>query len=225
VTVTAERERETVILSSLLLVLVLDVTENKMECHCGIRDVYRYLWEKMCAVEMAEESEEGREEELSACDLLSDLCSYDDLEDGVMRAFQSSLTPLLFDPSAEEIVCTFYSYQTDVILLESKAMIMTLQNESLERAMEMARRSLVNAMKYGKTLVIRMGTSAPDFRETFNDENLRRVHGQIDENLSYFPKELFIGGGRVIRENGDYWAYKLFREADMYPHRNVAYCR
>ena len=27
-------------------------------------------------------------------------------------------------------------------------------------------------MKYGKTLVIRMGTSAPDFKDTFNDDVL-----------------------------------------------------
>lgn len=174
-----------------------------------------------------EESREGEGESEGAAErgLVSDRCGYESLEDGVTRAFDSSRTPLLLDPSAEEIVCTFYSYQPDVILLEAKAMVMTLHNQSLEKAMEMARKSLVNAMKYGKTLVIRMGTSAPDFRETFNDENLRRVHGHISEELSYFPKEVFIGGGRVIREHADEWAYKLFREADMSPHRNVAYCR
>jgi hypothetical protein len=173
----------------------------------------------------SEEDREGDDSKISDRNISGDRCFYDDLEDGVLRAFQSTKTPLLFDSSSEEIVFTFYSYQTDVILLDAKAIIMRMQNESLEIAMEIARRCLVNAMKFGKTLVIRMGTSAPDFRQTFNDENLRRVHPQIDENISYFPKELFIGGGQLIRENGDYWAYKLFRDADMYPHRNVAYCR
>lgn len=152
-------------------------------------------------------------------------CSYDHLEDVVSQAFAADKTPLLFDNSAQDIICTFYSYQTDAIILEAKSMIMTLQNQGLEKAMEIARRSLVNAMKYGKTLVIRMGTSAPDFRNTFNDVNLRKVDGNIGENVSYFPMEVLLNGGRRIRENGDDWAYKLYREADMYPHKNVAYCR
>lgn len=37
-------------------------------------------------------------------------------------------------------------------------------------------------MKYGKTLVIRMGTSAPDFKDTFNDDVLIK-RGLIGEGV------------------------------------------
>ena len=54
-------------------------------------------------------------------------------------------------------------------------MIQKLASQSLLSALEYGRTILVNAMKFGKTLAIRMGTSAPDFKDTFHDSRLHEV--------------------------------------------------
>ena len=54
-------------------------------------------------------------------------------------------------------------------------MIQKYSSQSLLAALEYGRRILVNAMKYGKTMVIRMGTSAPDFKDTYHDARLHEV--------------------------------------------------
>mmetsp|Transcript_7692 Transcript_7692/g.11412 ORF Transcript_7692/g.11412 Transcript_7692/m.11412 type:complete len:130 (+) Transcript_7692:31-420(+) len=121
------------------------------------------------------------------CDFL-DLCHF------VEVAFNTGKTPLVLDSSIDEKVCTYYSYQTDAIILEARSMIMQSSN-SLKDALEIGRRALSNAMRHGKTLVIRMGTSAPDFRSTLNDSNLATAMGKpLDE--SYFPEQVFVEAGR-----------------------------
>jgi hypothetical protein len=146
-----------------------------------------------------------------------------ELEKNLELAFQSGRTPLILDISPDDKICTFYSYQIDAIILEAKALILEGSRQTLVQVMEKARKCLVNAMKYGKLLVIRLGTSSPDFREKFNDDNLRLCDPTVDSNLAYFPKETFYSGGSQL--HSEEWAKKLFREEDMKPHKNFAICR
>ena len=64
--------------------------------------------------------------------------------------------------------------------------------------LETLRRSLVQAMKFGKMLVIRLGTSAPNFMKIFSDEAL-----DIDNTKrgsAYFPLQVFERGGMFLHE-------------------------
>jgi hypothetical protein len=135
--------------------------------------------------------------------------------------FISGRTPLIVDNSEDDKVATYYSYQPDAILLESTKMIVESTKKPLQDVLEYARVRLMSAMKYGKTLVIRMGSSAPDFSGSMCDEVLR-FKSESDE-LCYFPMEVFTGGGAVLKTEG--WPEKIFREEDMRPHKNIAYCR
>lgn len=145
-----------------------------------------------------------------------------DLESSLEKAFRTGRTPLILDTSNDDQVCTFYSYQVNAIILETKGMI--LSRQPLLKCMEAARNCLVNAMKFGKLLVIRLGTSSPDFRGKFNDENLKEVDITLrDSLLSYFPIEVFLSGGLQLHD--EFWVRKLFREEDMKPHKNFAICR
>lgn len=68
-----------------------------------------------------------------------------------------------------------------VSLPQAKAMIQKYSSQSLLTALEYARKLLVNAMKFGKTLVVRMGTSAPDFKDTYHDNKLHEmIHKQYE---------------------------------------------
>jgi len=150
-----------------------------------------------------------------------------DLESSVEASFLSGLTPLIIDTSLDDKVCTFYSYQMDAVILEAKMLILESSRQPaqpLYNSMEKARKCLVNAMKFGKLLVIRLGTSSPDFRDKFNDENLGRVNDDFtSSNLSFFPKEVFYSGGKELHSEA--WVNRLFREEDMKPHKNFAICR
>lgn len=147
-----------------------------------------------------------------------------DLESSVEASFLSGRTPLIIDSSIDDKVCTFYSYQMDAIILEAKMLILESSRQPLYNSMEKARKCLVNAMKFGKLLVIRLGTSSPDFRDKYNDENLIKINNDLaGSNLSFFPKEVFYSGGREL--HSEEWVNRLFREEDMKPHRNFAICR
>lgn len=100
-------------------------------------------------------------------------CAIKDLESALSEAFDSTLTPLILDSSEDDKVCTYFSYQHCEIL-EAKSLILEARN-NLPAAMEKARKSLVNAMKYGKPLLIRLTNSAPDFLHNLNDDKLNIV--------------------------------------------------
>ena len=171
-------------------------------------------------------------------------CELCDLEDAVVSAFKTNKTPLLLDCSPDDKACTFYSYQPDTIILEAKTMIIESSKLNLEQSLEYCRKRLVNAMKFGKLLVIRMGTSAPDFKDTYNDKVLlqlsesscillrltglsqvlsRKGNDVTAPGQGYFPEEVFVSGGIQLFEEG--WPERIFRDEDMKPHKNFAFCR
>jgi hypothetical protein len=80
---------------------------------------------------------------------------------------------------------------------------------------------VVGAMKHGNLLVIRLANSAPSLFSKWHDEKLG--HNNKAHGTAYFPEDIFYEGGKRLREDNE-WPYRLFRDADMYPNKNVAYC-
>ena len=88
------------------------------------------------------------------------------------RCHGTSKTPLLIDATSERLVDTFYSYQA-AIIVEAKKMVLdvAMKRATHEEVMESLRLQLVNCMKFGQTLYIRMADSACDFRNTFTSDD------------------------------------------------------
>ena len=93
---------------------------------------------------------------------------------GVLEAIerarrQHGRTALLVDNSADKVVDTFFLYRP-VQVLEAKRMIMEERMGRCNRAqlLEQARLKLVNAMRYGQVLYVRMSTTACAFKTTYN---------------------------------------------------------
>ncbi len=138
--------------------------------------------------------------------------------------FTASKTPVIVDESSDNKIITYFSYQHTSIL-DGKKLVTDylIRKQPLIECLDYCRRCLVNAMKHGKLLVINMGNSAPDFINTFNDDNMRRLTKVEDTNLAYFPLDVFYEGGSRLKSNE--WVKRLFREEDMMPHKNFAICR
>jgi hypothetical protein len=120
-------------------------------------------------------------------------CDFMDIEDSVERAFATGKTPIISDTSSDDKVCTFYSYQSNTTILDIKPIIV-ISSQNMLKAMDMARKHLVNAMKFGKTLIIRMDTAAPDFRNNFNDDSFQQKPSYDGQH--YFPSCAILEGGR-----------------------------
>jgi hypothetical protein len=96
------------------------------------------------------------------------------------RAHRLGKTPLLVDHSEEHLIDTYYSYQA-ALVIEAKQLVLDVatKRRSHEEIMEECRRSLVNAMRYGQTLYIRMSDSACDFSASFNGETTFPTHSLL----------------------------------------------
>eukprot|EP01032_Pedospumella_encystans_P018535 gene18535-21097_t len=142
-----------------------------------------------------------------------DFCELVDFEEALEAAFKTGKTPLLLDSSPDDKVCTFFSYQPDVVILDAKAMVMaskptksakkgkgitTVDVDAILGVMDAARKTLVNAMKFGKLLVVRLGTSAPDFVHTFSDDAMRIDTSRVSS--AYFPLLVFQQAGSLLHD-------------------------
>lgn len=79
------------------------------------------------------------------------------------RARRAGRTPLLIDRSPQHVVDSFYSYR-HAEFLEGKQLFMEERGGTPRpELMERARKQLVNAMRHGLTLYIRLANSACDF--------------------------------------------------------------
>mmetsp|Transcript_24839 Transcript_24839/g.42049 ORF Transcript_24839/g.42049 Transcript_24839/m.42049 type:complete len:308 (-) Transcript_24839:38-961(-) len=130
-------------------------------------------------------------------------CNFIDIRFHMEKAFETGKTVLIIDNSEDEKVCTYLSYQTDIGMLEAKAMIQKYSSNSLLAALEYGRRLLVNAMKHGKTLVIRLGSSAPDFKDSFHDDKLHEVlmskhRAKLEKAREAAAREEKDGGGQLV---------------------------
>ena len=131
-------------------------------------------------------------------------------------------SPLLIDNTPDRVIDTFYLYR-HVQVLEAKAMVMDerMGKKSRAQIMEAARRTLVNAMRYGQTLLIRMSNTAAPFTSRYNDDTtlplaifdhavidaLRRRHsGPLGENLMGSDHPLAAALREADTEHGHFTA-------------------
>jgi hypothetical protein len=157
-------------------------------------------------------------------------CHLIGLETVLEQAWNSGLTPLVLDTSPDDKVNTFFSYQPDVLTYNAKELILknVLQGQgkaglkkprssSLMEGMEEIRRHLVMAMKHGKTFHLRLGTSCPDFRTTFNDWSAK---GQVvDKEITFgtIPTELKGSWRRSVEKQNLDGTEGLEKEKDSNP--------
>jgi hypothetical protein len=160
------------------------------------------------------------------------------LSQGLDIAFQSGLTPLIIDSSSDNRLGTFFSYSSNVIVLDAEAMEIekSLRHTPVEVLMEQARVKLVCAMKLGKTLLVNMNNSAADFIATFNDCAVEGLDCRcesaemsqhsprllfVSDGKAYFPTEALQRGGALLLQPS--WAQRLFRDHDL--EAGLALCR
>ena len=106
-----------------------------------------------------------------------------DVESALHSAYESGQTPLILDTSPDDRVGVFFSYQPDVVTFEAKAMVVNgSHGKALADNMDELRRHLVAAMKYGKTLHIKLQNCAADFQNIWNDSSAstRLIHTKYD---------------------------------------------
>ena len=115
-----------------------------------------------------------------------------------------SYTPLILDSSNR--VDTFFEYSADYsgVFIDAKKYVvetLILKRMTHEDAMEEMRQKLVVALKYGRTLVIRMGDSAADFKKRFTDPK-------------FFPSKLvLVQGGKEMFNETNY--IQVVRQQDL----------
>lgn len=129
-------------------------------------------------------------------------------------------TPLILDSSQDEKVCTYLTYRSNCVILDAKQMVLEGRNQTPRAILERARTKLAGAMFHGKTLVIRLANSVPDFLGKYCDQALP---DKLPEGKALFPKEVFIRGGTLLKT--EEWCKKLYREEDTLPHKNLFFCR
>ncbi|KAJ3359367.1 hypothetical protein HDU91_004946 [Kappamyces sp. JEL0680] len=112
-------------------------------------------------------------------------------------------TPLILDPT--ERVDIFFQYSGDYsgLFVDAKKVLVEVlvkKTVTMAAALEELRKVLVNALKHGRTLVIRLGDTATDFVEKFTGADT-------------FPtKDLFCRAGQLFKTE-EYWS-RVVREED-----------
>jgi hypothetical protein len=136
---------------------------------------------------------------------------------GILEAIERSRrlhskTPLLVDNSDSHVVDTFFLYRA-VQVIEAKQMVVEERTgrRNVAQCLEQARQRLVNAMRYGQTLYVRMSNTACAFTTRYSsptslplaifdqraiDELRTRFTGPLGENLFGSAHPL----ARVLRE-------------------------
>lgn len=114
----------------------------------------------------------------AAAEKASSATSYDDpklwvvevteLEVAIEKALSGGRTPLLIDGTRERAVDAYYMY-TPSAVVEAKKLVIDVRVAGMpvESAREQLRESLVHAMRWGLTLLIRLSNSAADFKATY----------------------------------------------------------
>ena len=88
--------------------------------------------------------------------------------EAIRRARNKKKVALLVDNSKHRVVDTFFAYRNCQIL-EAKQLVLEERTGKRSRAqiLEAARKKLVNALRYGQVLYVRMSTSAVRFKGTY----------------------------------------------------------
>lgn len=91
--------------------------------------------------------------------------SFRQMISAVEAAQEAQRTPLLICNGKEDIVCTFYSYTTAVVIDAKRIMneVLIKKTVTLEEMREQVRSKVVSALRYGRPLHIRMANTAMDW--------------------------------------------------------------
>ena len=102
-----------------------------------------------------------------------------DLEVAMAKAVSAGKTPLILDHTQEKAVDGYFLYAPATVI-EAKRIVLDVRTAGLplEAVREELRRSLVHALIYGHTLMVRCANSAPDFVGTYCHDD-------------YFPRAVF----------------------------------
>lgn len=128
------------------------------------------------------------------------------LEDALHEAREQRRTTLLLDPSPARPVDSYFAYG-DCTVVHAKQLVLEVRGAGVPvgDAREGLRKSLVHAMRWGHTLVVRMADSAADFMGSYCADDC-------------FPARLFDGSatpsGTEIARSGSVWA-KVLRPSDL----------
>jgi tetratricopeptide (TPR) repeat protein len=97
------------------------------------------------------------------------------LPEALERCSLAGRVPLFVDDSLDRCVDCFFLYAPSTIV-EMKRLVVQLRTAELTlgAALEQLRQQLVHAMRHGHCLVLRLGTSAPDFAKLTSDEHFPR---------------------------------------------------
>ena len=80
-------------------------------------------------------------------------------------------TPLFLDRTSERVVDTYFTYQ-DATVIQAKSLVLdAAAGGGLSAVRGKLRRSLVHALRWGHTLVVRMDNSAADFATKYCDDD------------------------------------------------------
>jgi len=71
-------------------------------------------------------------------------CDVINFEDAVENIFKAGRTPIISDISSDNKICTFFSYQPDVVLFDAEKMLQNSLTQPLSFVIEDARKHLVN---------------------------------------------------------------------------------
>jgi len=155
-----------------------------------------------------------------------------EIVDAIDVAVEMGFTPLIVDSSEDNKVNTFFSYGNG-ILLDSKKLGLdkSMRNVPLKELMYQARKSLVNAMKYGNSLIIAMTKAVTDFNGIFTDESIESQNPENMVDITYgndktkmcFPLEVFNQGGIALANENNPYINALFRDEDK--EQGIAFCR
>lgn len=123
------------------------------------------------------------------------------------------------DETAGEATLKFFQHSAKYLVLDAEKlnMKMTVKKQSMPSILEECRFQLTFAMKYGKILVVRFGTSMTDFKYTFCDEDCPNLitKGKLPSAapLSYLPRGFMLHGGEHLREEAA--LRSLYRREDI----------
>lgn len=146
-----------------------------------------------------------------------------DLMEAIDESIKNKKTPIIIDNSEDDKVNTFFNYRS-AILIDGKKMGLdkSMKKIPVSEIMEDARKKVVNALKFGQTLVFALTKSVTDFYSTFNDKSAIENHGlTLDEGKICLPLEIFQEAGKKCIESE--FLNSIFREDEL--EQGVAFCR
>eukprot|EP00744_Colponema_vietnamica_P018543 GILI01026166.1.p2 GENE.GILI01026166.1~~GILI01026166.1.p2 ORF type:complete len:187 (-),score=35.03 GILI01026166.1:735-1250(-) len=107
------------------------------------------------------------------------------LDTEVESVIASGKLPLILDASGN--ADTFFSYRSAIVVSPKKYVVLKAQGTSVDEIHEQLRKNLVNALKFGQTLVLAFQNSAPNFLTSFCSPD-------------HFPIEVFSDPQSILNE-------------------------